>query len=31
VHGETLLTFSPMSFDPSKLPTLVREARAIAG
>lgn len=30
VHGETLLTFSPMSFDPSSLPTLVSEARAIA-
>ena len=31
VHGETLLTFSPMSFDPSTLPTLLAEARAIAG
>jgi len=31
VHGETLLTFSPMSFDPSSLPALVLEARAIAG
>ena len=31
VHGETLLTFSPMSFDPSTLPSLVAEAQAIAG
>jgi hypothetical protein len=31
VYGETLLTFSPMSFDPSILPTLVADARAIAG
>src|SRR5436190_11538005 len=29
VHGATLLTFSPMSFDPSTLPTLVLEAQAI--
>ena len=28
--GETLLTFSPRSFDPSSLPTLVARARAIA-
>jgi hypothetical protein len=31
VKGETLLTFSPMSFDPSTLPALLAEARAIAG
>jgi hypothetical protein len=31
VHGRTLLTFSPMAFDPSTLPVLVQEARAIAG
>lgn len=29
--GETLLTFSPMSFDPSILPELLAKARAIAG
>jgi hypothetical protein len=29
--GETLLSFSAMSFDPSALPALLRDARAIAG
>jgi hypothetical protein len=28
--GEVLLSFSPMEFDPSILPQLLREARAIA-
>jgi hypothetical protein len=30
-HGEALLSFSPISFDPSTLPGLLEEARAIAG
>ena len=30
-YGETLLFFSPMPFDPSSLPALLGEARAIAG
>jgi hypothetical protein len=30
-YGEVLLAFSPMSFDPSILPELVRDARRIAG
>jgi hypothetical protein len=30
-RGEALLSFSPMPFEPSMLPSLVREARAIAG
>jgi hypothetical protein len=30
-HGEVLLSFSPMAFDPSILPVLLREAREIAG
>jgi hypothetical protein len=29
--GEVLLSFSPIAFDPSILPSLLREAREIAG
>jgi hypothetical protein len=31
VHGEMLLSFSAMPFDPSILPRLVHEAREVAG
>jgi len=30
-HGEVLLSFSPIAFDPSALPDLLREAREVAG